>query len=322
MIVYVIRRLAWTAGLLFVVSFIAFAIFYVFPAADPAVLRAGRGATPALIQGIRKDLGLNRPFYVQYAKYMDRLVFHFDLGTSYENQTSVRSEILRRVPATAGLVIGAALIWLIVGVTVGIVSAIKRGTTWDRLAMSSALLAISAPQYWLGLVSLYLFSNEIGFVHIFPGSGSYPASGNLFTAPLRIAPVLILPQLVLAASFAAVYARFMRSNLIDVMGENYIRTARAKGLSERRVIFNHGVRAAITPIVTIFGLDVGILLGGVILIEQVFNIPGIGRLAMQAIQASDLPTIQGTVIVGAFFIIVLNLVVDMVYTLVDPRVRY
>jgi peptide/nickel transport system permease protein len=188
--------------------------------------------------------------------------------------------------------------------------------------MGAALVAISAPVYWLGLVSLYLFSNDIGKFRLFKGQGSYPSSGNIFTDPGAVIPALILPCLVLAASFAAVYARFMRGNLIEVMSEDYVRTARAKGLRERRVVFRHGVRSAITPIVTILGLDLGILLGGAILTESVFNIPGVGRLAFDAIQKSDLNTVQGTVLIGAFFIIMLNLVVDVVYAFLDPRVRY
>jgi peptide/nickel transport system permease protein len=188
--------------------------------------------------------------------------------------------------------------------------------------MGAALVAISAPVYWVGLVSLSLFSKDIGLVPIFDGAGSYPNTGSLFSDPVHVAPSLFLPWLVLAASFAAIYARFLRGNLLEVMAEDYIRTARAKGLRERTVIFRHGVRSAITPIVTILGLDLGILLGGAILTESVFNIPGIGRLAFDSIQKSDLPTVQGTVIMGAFFIIALNLVVDIVYAFLDPRVRY
>jgi peptide/nickel transport system permease protein len=169
---------------------------------------------------------------------------------------------------------------------------------------------------------LYLFSSDIGKIHIFKGSGSYPNTGSLFTDPFHVAPTLFLPWIVLATAFAAIYARFLRGNLLEVMAEDYIRTARAKGLRERTVIFRHGVRSAITPIVTILGLDLGILLGGAILTESVFNIPGIGRLAFDSIQKSDLPTVQGTVIMGAFFIIALNLIVDIVYAFLDPRVRY
>jgi peptide/nickel transport system permease protein len=171
-------------------------------------------------------------------------------------------------------------------------------------------------------VSLYLFSDDIGRFPILPGQGAYPSTGNIFTDPGTVIPAMILPWCVLAAAFAAIYARFLRGNLLEVMSEDYIRTARAKGLRERAVVFKHGVRSAITPIVTILGLDLGILLGGAILTESVFNIPGIGRLAFDSIQKSDLPTVQGTVLMGAFFIILLNLVVDVVYAFLDPRVRY
>jgi peptide/nickel transport system permease protein len=185
--------------------------------------------------------------------------------------------------------------------------------------MGTALVAISAPVYWLGLLSLYLFANDIGKVPIFPGAGSYvPLSQD----PSKWFTSLLLPWFVLAASFAAIYARLLRANLIETMSEDYIRTARAKGLRERTVIFKHGMRAAITPVVTAAGLDIGVLLGGVILTETVFNIPGIGRLAYDSIINSDLPMIQGTVLVGAFFIVMANLIVDVLYAFIDPRVRY
>ena len=308
--------------LLLVISFLTFIIFYLLPAADPATLRAGRQPTPELIATLKETLGLDKPWYVQYGKYLERLVFHFDFGFSYENNVSVRSQIFDRLPATAALAVGGAIVWLLIGVPVGIISAIKRGKSADRVAMGGALLAISAPVYWLGLVSLYLFSKDIGKIGIFKGQGSYPNTGNVFTAPWAVISSLILPCTVLAASFAAVYARFTRGSLLETMGEDYIRTARAKGLGERRVVFKHGLRAAITPVVTILGLDLGALLGGAILTETVFNIPGIGRLAFEAIQKSDLPTIQGTVLLAAFFIILLNLVVDVIYGFLDPRVRY
>ena len=322
MIPFIIRRLLWMVVLLLVISFLTFVIFYTLPAADPATLRAGRQPSPELLATIRHTLGLDKPWYIQYLKYLERLVFHFDFGYSFQNNISVKSQIFDRLPATMALSVGGALVWLLVGIPVGIISAIKRGTWMDRVAMGSALVAISAPVYWLGLVSLYLFSKDLGKFPLFEGQGAYPTSGNIFTDPGEVIPALIMPWCVLAASFAAIYARFLRGNLLETMSEDYIRTARAKGLRERTVVFKHGVRSAITPIVTILGLDLGILLGGAILTETVFNIPGVGRLAFDAIQKSDLPTVQGTVLMGAFFIIVLNLVVDIVYAFLDPRVRY
>ena len=319
MVRYIIGRLLWMVVLLALVSALAFVIFYALPSADPAVLRAGRQGTPQLIEQIRHSLHLDRPIYVQYFEYMKAIVLHFDFGYSYQNSADVREQIVSRLPATASLVAGAAVVWLSIGLPIGIISAIKRRSLLDRMTMGGALLAISAPVYWLGLVALYLFSRDIGILPIFAGANSYtPLTQN----PLAWADSLLLPWLVLAAAFAAFYARLLRSNLIEVMSEDYIRTARAKGLRERRVILHHGVRSAITPIVTVLGLDIGILLGGAILTESVFNIPGIGRLAFDAIQRADLPVIQGTVLFAAFFIIVANIVVDIAYAFLDPRVRY
>lgn len=316
---YIIRRLLWVIVLLFAVSLITFIVFYLLPSADPAQLRAGRQPNPALVAQIRHTLGLDKPWYVQYYRYMKALVLHFDFGYSYQNNTPVRTLIFSRLPATISLTLGAAIIWLVLGLAVGTISAVRRRSKFDRATMGGALVAISAPVYWLGLVSLFLFASDIGKIKLFSGAGSYvPLSQD----PSKWFSSLILPWLVLAASFTAIYARLLRANLIEVMSEDYIRTARAKGLSERRVVMRHGMRAAITPIVTAFGLDVGVLLGGAILTETVFNIPGIGRLAYDSILAGDLPMIQGTVLLGAFFIVVANLIVDIAYAVIDPRVRY
>ena len=319
MLAYIIRRLLWSGVLLLVISFVVYAVFYLLPSADPALLRAGRNPDPDLVREIREQLGLDKPWYVQYWYYIRDLLFHFDFGTSYQNNVEVRGEIFSRLPATMSLAIGGALVWLCVGIPIGILSAVKRGTFVERLFMTGALIAISAPVYWLGLVSIYLFSKDIGQVPIFDATGNY---ADIWSNPSQWFGSLVLPWLVLATAFAAIYARFMRSNLVDVLDEDYIRTARAKGLSERRVVFRHGVRSAVTPIVTIFGLDLGILFGGAILTETVFNIPGIGRTAFDAIQKSDLPIVQGVVLIGALAIITFNLIVDILYAFLDPRVRY
>jgi peptide/nickel transport system permease protein len=316
---FIIRRLLWMGVLLLIISAITFLIFYALPSTDPAQLRAGRSGSPELIASIRHNLGLDKPIYVQYYRYVKGIVLHFDFGFSYQTDAPVRQQIIDRLPATISLTVGAVVLWLTLAFPVGIISAVKRRSFIDRAAMGGALLAISAPVYWLGLVALYLFSNDIGQFKIFDGAGTYvPISQNAATW----FGSLLLPWMVLAASFAAFYARLLRSSLTEVLHEDYIRTARAKGLSERTVILRHGVRAAILPLVTVLGLDIGILLGGAILTESVFNIPGIGRLAYDAIKASDYATIQGTVLFGAFFIIVANLIVDIAYAAVDPRVRY
>ena len=319
MIRYILRRLLWVIFLLFAVSFVTFVIFYLLPSADPAVLRAGRQANPGLVASIRHQLGLDQPWYVQYGRYMKNLIFHFDFGFSYQNGVPVRQLIFSRLPASISLAAGAAVLWLVIGIGVGIIAAVRPRTKLDRASMGAALVGISAPVYWLGLVALYLFSSDIGLIPILPGANSYvPLSED----PFSWFTSLIMPWCVLAVSFAAFYSRLLRGNLTEVLGEDYIRTARAKGLSERRVVFRHGLRSAITPIVTIFGLDLGILLGGAILTETVFNIPGIGRLSYSSIVRSDLPVIQGTVLLGAFFIVFANLFVDIFYAFLDPRVRY
>lgn len=319
MVGYIARRVAWMFVLLALVSAVTFLIFYALPSADPAALRAGRQASPELIAQIRERLGLDDPLYIQYWTYMKGVVLHFDFGFSFQTSQGVRQALVSRLPATISMTVGALVIWLAVSLPLGVLSAVRRGTPLDRMTMGAAMLAISAPVYWLALVSLYLFARDIGAIPIFDGANTYV---GITEDPARWLGSLLLPWLVLAAGFAAFYARLLRSNLVEVLGQDYIRTARAKGLSERRVVWRHGVRAAITPIVTVLGLDIGVLLGGSILTESVFNIPGIGRYAFDAIQSADLPAIQGTVLFAAFFIVVANLVVDVAYAFLDPRVRY
>jgi len=299
---------------------VIFLIFYAFPSGDPAAARAGRLATPEEIDRIRETLGLNEPLYVQYWEYMKNLVLHFDFGYSYESNADVRELIFDRLPATFSLVFGAVILWLAAAIPVGIISAVRQRSIFDRVTMITTLALYSAPVFWLGLVLLYLFADDVGQFPIFPGQGAYePISNGVFSW----AGALILPWIVLAAASAAIYARYLRSSLIDVMGEDYIRTARAKGLGERRVIMHHGVRSAITPVVTLLGVDIGLLLAGnAILTESVFNIPGIGSLIFTSIERSDLPVVQGVVLFGAFFIITLSILVDIAYAYLDPRVRY
>jgi peptide/nickel transport system permease protein len=318
MAAYILRRLLWTVLLLLVITAVTFLIFNVLPSGDPAKLRAGRTPSPELIAAIRHSLGLDKSLPVQYFDYIKKLVLHFDFGQSYVNDQPVRALIFDRLPNTIFLVLGAAVIWFTGGVFIGIVSAVARGSFWDRFLMGGALVAISAPVYWLGLVALYLFADDIGVWHIFPGAGSYQDAHSFLDKCWS----LVMPWLVLSAAFAAIYARLLRSNLLETMGEDYIRTARAKGLREKRVILRHGVRSAITPVITVLGLDIGILMGGAILTETVFNIDGIGRLSYDAIQRGDLATIQGTTLVLALAVALMSLLVDILYAFLDPRVRY
>jgi peptide/nickel transport system permease protein len=316
---YIVRRLLWVVVLLLSVSLITFAVFYLLPSTDPALLRAGRQPNPQLVEQIRHQYGLDKSKPEQFWIYMQGVVLHGDFGQSYEYDAPVRTLIFDRLPTTLQLAAGGMVIWLFFGLSVGIISAARRRTLMDRVAMGTALVLVSAPVYFLGLVALFLFSKDAGKVHLFLGYDTYvPPGQNLghwFGS-------MIMPWFVIASTFAAIYARLMRGSLIEVLSEDYIRTAHAKGLSERRVILRHGVRSAITPIVTILGLDVGILLGGAILTESVFNLPGIGRLAFDAIGRSDLPTIQGTVLIGSIFIVLGTLIVDILYAFLDPRVRY
>ena len=340
MLAYIFRRILWVAVLLFVLTVITFVIFSVLPAGDPASLRAGRQPSPELVESIRRSLGLDRSKPNQLCRYLYDVAplvkpdakepclglpsfttegkLGMDFGYSYQNDEQILPEILGRLPPTIFLTLGAVVLWLLLAIPIGMVSAIKTGSLLDRVLMGLALVAISAPVYFFGLVALYLFADDIGRFKIFPGNGAYNTAE---TIPEKI-EALILPWIVLATAFAAVYARFLRGNLIDVMQEDYIRTARAKGLSEGKVIFKHATRSALTPIVTLLGLDVGILLGGAILTETVFNIQGIGRFAFEAIVRTDLPVIQGTVLFGAFFIVTMSLIVDIAYAFLDPRVRY
>jgi peptide/nickel transport system permease protein len=318
---YIARRLAGMVLLLILVSAVTFVVFNVFPSTDPAALRAGRQPSPEVIERIRQDLGLDRPLYEQFADYLWGVFAHQDFGRSYVSNVDVLDQIRQNLPATISLTIGGVVVWLTFGLSIGIISAVRHRTLLDRLTIGLSLIAISAPVYWLGLVALYLFAPDFGVFGLgfVGGQGAYvPFSEN----PGKWFESLILPWFVLATTFAAVYARLLRGSLLEVLGEDYIRTARAKGLRERQVVLKHGVRSAITPVVTVLGLDIGILLGGAILTESVFNIPGVGRLAYDAIVRGDLPIVQGTVLFGAFFIVIMNLIVDILYAFLDPRVRY
>ena len=235
---------------------------------------------------------------------------------SYANFVPVKEEIFSRLPVTITLAVGAAITWLLIGIPIGIISAIRRRSIWDRGAMVFALIGVSAPVFWLAYLFLYIFWFKLQWA---PSSG-IPIGDSVLDAVLQ--GRFIMPWLVLAFAFAAFYARMVRGNLIETMGEDYIRTARAKGLSEKRVIYRHGLRAALTPVVTMFGLDLAGLLGGAFITETVFNLPGIGQYAVQAIFNNDFPSVMGVTIFAAFFFALANLLVDVAYAFLDPRVRY
>ena len=320
MIRYVIRRLLWVLMTLLLVALITYTIFFVMPSTDPAVNFAGKQPTPELVARVREQFGLDKPFFAQYGLFAGRLFFGDEygwpgLGFSFSTRSELKPIIFDRILVTVQLAVGAAVVWLLIGIPIGILSALRPRSIFDRLAMGFALFAVSAPVFFVGPVALYIFWFKLQWL---PGTGFYPITkdglGQWFTH-------MIMPWSVLALAFAAFYARMSRANLIETMGEDYIRTARAKGLSEKGVVLKHGLRAGLTPIVTMLGLDLGALLGGAIITETVFNLPGIGQYAVQSVFSGDFYAILDVTIIAAFFITFANLVVDVVYAFLDPRVR-
>jgi peptide/nickel transport system permease protein len=334
-IAFIIRRLIATVFLLVIVSMITFAIFFLIPklagqtSYQLAVQYVGRNPTRTAVLAIEQKLGLNEPIYVQYGRFLRGLVFgeHFNSGTSttycpppcfgysFKSQQPVWPQMVTALPVTISLAIGAAILWLVGGVSIGVISALKRGTIFDRFSMGVALAGVSLPIFFTGLISLELFSYKWP---IFPNVTFVPFDQN----PLLWARNLVLPWVTLAFLYAALYARLTRAGMLETMSEDYIRTARAKGLPEHTVIVRHGLRAALTPIITIFGMDIGALLGGAILTETTFSLHGLGLFTVLAVQNQDLPEILGVTMLAAFFIVIANLVVDILYAVVDPRVRH
>jgi peptide/nickel transport system permease protein len=318
MLAFLARRVLSGAVVLFVISIAVFVLFFVIAPGDPAANFVGRGATPQQIEMARHRYGLDQPVYVQYEKYAVGLL-HGDLGFSFRNAEPVRKTLLTRLPATASLAVGSAAIWLAIGIPVGILAATRPRSLRDRAATIFSLGGLSTPTFVLGLLMLYLFFFQLT-VHgwsLFPGNGYVP----LTSTPIEWARHLLLPWITLAVTYAASYSRLVRGSLLEVLGEDYIRTARAKGLSERRVVLRHGLRSALTPVVTLLGIDLGSLLGGAIVTEAVFGLQGVGQTAVQAVTTGDLPIIFGTVMFAAFFVVVGNLLVDLVYAMLDVRVR-
>ena len=335
MFAYLIRRFISAIVLLFIVTAVVFAIFFLLPrlggatADDLASRYVGKSAGAAQIHETAVRLGFTDPIWVQYGRFAKGLVAGSDydygagvehcpapcLGYSFLTQNPVLPELLDRLPVTMSLAAGAAFLWLLGGVSTGVVSALKRGSVLDRAAMTTALAGVSLPIFFTGLLSLSIFSYGLGWTA--PGGSYTPLQEN----PIQWAYDLLLPWITLAFLYAAAYARLTRAGMLETMNEDYIRTARAKGLKERDVVVRHGLRAAHTPILTIFGLDLGLLLGGAVLTETTFSLPGIGQYAVQALSNNDLPKVLGVTILGAVFIIIANLVVDLLYAVIDPRVR-
>jgi peptide/nickel transport system permease protein len=321
MIQYLIRRLLW-AGVLFIgVTLITYVLFFQMPA-DPARLAAGKSATAEDVERVAHQLGLDRPVYEQYGLFLKRLVVDRSLGRSYANRRSVNEMVGEAIPVTTALVLGGAVLWMLIALPVGIISALRPRSLLDRGAMIFILIGISAPVVWIGLLLQYFVGFRWGLT---PNAGYCdvfdPPEGATCGGPADWAYHMILPWVTFAILFAASYARMIRSNVMDTLGEDYVRTARAKGAPESLVVRRHVLRNALLPIVTMLGLDIGVALGGAIFTEAIFNLPGLGRLALNSVLNLDLPTMQGVIVFATLAIIILNLAVDLVYAAIDPRIR-
>ncbi|GGE96998.1 MULTISPECIES: ABC transporter permease [Stappia] len=304
MVSYVIRRLLQSALILLGVSLVTFILLYLIPA-DPARQIAGRSATAQTVENIREQLGLNLPFYEQYVRYLLNLL-QGDLGRSYLQKTEVSELIAARLPATLLLMAGAIFCELLIGLTMGLVAALKRNTPTDTTLMVLSFTGVSSPQFVIGILLLYVFAVQLGWFPI----GGYGTFMHL-----------VLPSLTLGLLGAGWYARMMRSAMLDVLRQDFIRTARAKGLKRVQVLFGHAVPNALLPIIAMIGIDIGLFMSGIVVVESVFGWPGIGQLAWQAIQRVDIPIIMGVTLVSACAIVLGNFLADMVAPLIDPRIK-
>jgi len=320
MATFIIRRLLWLFVVLFAISILVFLIFFATPGVDPARQMAGRNPTAATIKNIKHEFGLDRPLPVRYGLMMKHIFISRDL-ISYGSHTKVIPEILAAAPVTFSLILGAAVIWIVFSILIGVAATVFRGTFIDPLLMILALIGISLPVFWLGeMVNLVTQSRAHGFFLFswVPPLGYTPLTQD----PVKWFEGLIFPWLTLSVLYIGFYARVLRANLIETESEDYVRTARAKGLSERRVLMRHTLRTSMITFVSLFGLDFGVLVGGgALLVEVVFGLPGIGYLTYNALTSLDLPIIMTTVIYGAFFITLASAMVDLVYAWLDPRVR-
>jgi peptide/nickel transport system permease protein len=318
---FIVRRLLWTVLVLFVITVLVFLIFFASPGVDPARALAGRNPTPQILDQIRAQFGLNKPLPVQYLLMMKNLFVTRSLVSYSDQGQLVVPEIAAAAPATLSLVLGAAVIWVVVAIAMGVAAAVSRGTFLDPLLMVLALIGISMPVYWLSevanLVSQSALHNSFLFSWV-PPLGYTPLTQN----PGRWFEGLIIPWITLAVLYIGLYARVLRAALLETASEDYVRTARAKGLTETRVLARHTLRTSMITFVSLFGLDFGVRVGGGALrTEVVFGIHGVGYLTYQSLANLDLPTIMATVVYGAFFIVLANVLVDILYARLDPRVR-
>jgi peptide/nickel transport system permease protein len=310
---FVLSRLAQMVVVLFAVSVLTFLIFNVIPAGDPAVRMAGKSPTEAQVEAIRAEWGFDESLPVQYVTTMEQVIG--GSAVSYFTQLNVQEEILKGLPRTLALAVGAAILWMVMGIALGLLGALRAGKVSDRLLTFVALAGVSLPVFWLGAIMSHYLGFKLGW---FPNGGYVPFAED----PLDWAYHLVLPCTALAVLFVGFYSRVLRSNVLDTMSEDFVRTARAKGLSEREVVLRHVLRNSLIPIVTLWGLDFGaVVAGGAILTETVFDLQGVGQYAAESVGQLDVPPVLAVTLFGAFFIVVLNTLVDILYAALDPRIR-
>jgi peptide/nickel transport system permease protein len=318
---FVARRLMWSVFLFLAVTFVTYIIFFVAPN-DPAKLAAGKAANAEQVQQVREYLHLDEPVWKQYALWLKQLVIDGSLGRSFVNRQDVNDVIAAAAPVTASLVFGGAVLWLLVSIPVGVFSALRPRSLLDRSAMIFVLIGISAHPVWIGLILSFVFGSQLGLTPI-SGYCDFvnPSVGAECGGPVEWAYHLILPWCTFALLFTALYVRLIRANVMETMSEDFVRTARAKGVKERNVLKSHVLRNSMLPIVTILGLDIALALGGAIFTESIFNLPGLGRSVITAYTRADLPVIVGVVVFSTIVIILFNLIVDCLYAVLDPRIR-
>jgi peptide/nickel transport system permease protein len=320
MVRYIIRRLLWAMMLFLAVTMVSYILFFIIPA-DPAKQFAGKGANPQTIASAKHYLGLDKPVYLQYLSFLKRLVVNQDLGHSWYNREDVNQIIAQAAPVTASLVIGGAFFWLLLAIPLGILSALRPRSLLDRAGMSFVLLGISAHPIWIGLIFAYFLGYKWHLTPITNYADFFTPPPGQPGGPVQWAYHLLLPWMTFMILYAALYTRMIRANVMETMNEDYVRTARAKGLPERTVLRKHILRNAMLPLVTILGMDIGLALGGAIFTETIYSLPGLGRTSVQALANYDVPTIMGVIVFVTCIIIVFNLVVDLLYAVIDPRIR-
>jgi peptide/nickel transport system permease protein len=318
---YLVRRLLWAILLFVAVTMVTYIIFFIAPANPERLVCGGQQARPVCIEQAHKALHLDRPIYMQYLFFLKQLVVDRSLGTSFINHETVNKVIFRAAPVTASLVFGGMVLWLTIGLIVGVFSALRPRSLVDRTAMVFVLVGVSAHPIWIGLIFSYTFGYKLGWFPITGYADFFNPTEGFQGGPWPWFYHMILPWITFGILGAALYVRMIRANVMETMNEDFVRTARAKGAPEHQVMRSHILRNALLPIVTMLGMDIGLSLGGAIFTETVYSLPGLGKTAIDAVGTYDLPVVQGVVVFGTMAIIFFNLMVDIVYAWIDPRIR-